>query len=494
MRKKALGIIAGVVLVAALGAAAFFLLKNQPEDSSADTSSSEESSAVTETLTSQEPKDVTSIDITNPTGSFEIVRTQEATDTDDAVYALSGYEDLPVDTKINTLANNTASLSTTGLVEENSSDLKKFGLDDAEATAVTLHFADGSSYAFRVGNAVSGTENTYLAPADSDTVYTVKTSLVSNFKNTADSFLSLTMLEKPSDDDMPIINTFTLERKDMDYVMELDYSKDAENDEKMGGTSASHEMVSPIPAYLSVDRSTPVITGVFGLKAASIAVKHPTDADMEADGLTDPFGTVTMACDDGNTYVLKFGTQFKEKDEETGTESAYYYAYLDGVNAIYKIAASDMVWATVTPTDITSKLVFGTYVWDVKTLNVTVDGGKSFQFQVEGSDKDSAKVTLNGSATDSERYRTFYSFLLNTTAETVDLSEKPEGDPIAEIQLETQDGTFSRDLAFYAIDDFTCLITVDGQSAYTCRKSFLDVLRKNMDIYDTDQEFTTNWS
>ena len=34
MRKKALGIIAGVVLVAALGAAAFFLLKNQPEDSS----------------------------------------------------------------------------------------------------------------------------------------------------------------------------------------------------------------------------------------------------------------------------------------------------------------------------------------------------------------------------------------------------------------------------------------------------------------------------
>ena len=124
MRKKALGIIAGVVLVAALGAAAFFLLKNQPEDSSADTSSSEESSAVTETLTSQEPKDVTSIDITNPTGSFEIVRTQEATDTDDAVYALSGYEDLPVDTKINTLANNTASLSTTGLVEENSSDLK----------------------------------------------------------------------------------------------------------------------------------------------------------------------------------------------------------------------------------------------------------------------------------------------------------------------------------------------------------------------------------
>lgn len=87
-----------------------------------------------------------------------------------------------------TLSNNTASMDTTGVVEENCSDLAKFGLDDAEATAVTLHFADGSDYSFRVGNAAANTENTYLAPADKDTVYTVKTSLVANFSKSAEDF------------------------------------------------------------------------------------------------------------------------------------------------------------------------------------------------------------------------------------------------------------------------------------------------------------------
>ena len=36
---------------------------------------------------------------------------------------------------------------------------------------------------------------------------------------------------------------------------------------------------------------------------------------------------------------------------------------------------------------------------------------------------------------------------------------------------------------------------MDGKSAYTCRKSYLDTLLDNMKIYsDISKEFTTNWS
>lgn len=493
MRKKMLGIVGGVVLVAALGTAAFLLLKSQPEESSSG-DSSEESSAVTVTLTEQEPNDVTSIDVTNATGTFEVVRTAEGNGTDNAAFAIAGWEELPMETAtLWTLPNNTASMSTTGLVEENCTDLAKFGLDDKTAVAVTLHFEDGNSYSFRVGNAVSGTENTYFAPADEDTVYIVKTSLVANFSKSAIDFLSKTMLEEPAEEDYPIVNSLTVERKDMDYVLELDYDETSEDEESMGGTVASHEMVSPVPAYLSVDRSTPVVTGMFGLTAKKVAVPLPEESDLKETGLTDPFGTATMACDDGNTYVLKFGERFTETDEETGEQTAYYYAYLDGVDAIYQVAEEDMVWATVTPTDIASKLVIGTYVWDIGALDVRVDDAE-FHFVVTGTGKDDAVVKLNGESTDSERYRQFYSFLLNTTAETVELNGTPEGEPLAEINMKTQDGSFSRDLSFYAIDDFTCLITVDGASAYTCRMSYLDTLRSNMEIYDTSEDFTTNWS
>ena len=171
MRKKALGIIGGVVLVAALGTASFFLLRNTPEEDSSSVSSSD-SSEESISLTSEDPNDVTSIDITNGSGSFAVVRTAEGTGTGDdhAAYAVSGWEDLPMDTStLWTLSNNTASMEANGVVEENCSDLEKFGLDDAEAIAVTLHFADGSDYSFRVGNAAADASNTYFAPADKDT-------------------------------------------------------------------------------------------------------------------------------------------------------------------------------------------------------------------------------------------------------------------------------------------------------------------------------------
>ncbi len=498
MRKKMLGIIGGAVLVAALGTAAFFLLQNSPDEDSSSSASSAEDSSESITLTTEDPNDVTSIDVTNASGTFEVVRTAEGTgDSDDhAAYAVSGWEDLPMDTStLWTLSNNTASMEASGLVEENCSDLEKFGLDDAEAVAVTLHFADGSDYRFRVGNAAADATYTYFAPADQDTVYTVKTSLVANFSKSAEDFLSKTMLEAPADEnDYPIVNSLTIDRKDMDYTLELDYDEDAADDTTMGGTVASHEMVSPVPAYLSVDRSTPVVTGMFGLKAEKVAVPHPGTEDLANAGLDDPFGTATMACADGNTHVLTFGERFTEKDEESGTETAYYYAMLDGIDAIYQVTEENLVWATTTPTDIASKLVLGTYVWDVGSLDVSV-GDQKFQFSVVGSDKDSAVVTLNGESTESERYRQFYSFLLNTTAETIKLDGTPSGEMLGEIHVKTQDGAFDRDLQFYAIDEFTCLITVDGKSAYTCRKSYLDTLLNNMKIYsDTSQDFTTNWS
>ena len=99
MRKKTLGIIGGVVLVAALGTASFFLLKNPPAEESSSSAVSDEDSSESISLTSEDPNDVTSIDITNTSGSFEVVRTAEGSGTGDdhAAYAVSGWEDLPMD-------------------------------------------------------------------------------------------------------------------------------------------------------------------------------------------------------------------------------------------------------------------------------------------------------------------------------------------------------------------------------------------------------------
>ena len=86
MRKKTLGIIGGVVLVAALGTASFFLLKNPPAEESSSSAVSDEDSSESISLTSEDPNDVTSIDITNTSGSFEVVRTAEGRGTGCLLY------------------------------------------------------------------------------------------------------------------------------------------------------------------------------------------------------------------------------------------------------------------------------------------------------------------------------------------------------------------------------------------------------------------------
>ncbi len=495
MRKRTVGIIVGVVVIIALAVAAILLLQggdDEEEESEAIAVSDETTEEIS--LLDYETDNVVLIDVSGEAGDYQVVQTARGDDENNATYAIVGWESLPVTSTLWTLPNNTADLSANSIVEEDCTDYAKFGLDESTAISVTLHFDDNESYSFRVGNVTADATYTYFTPEDDNTVYTVKTSYLSNFRNAAIDFLDKTILEAPEDETAyPIVNYLKIEREDLDYDFELDYDTNSDDEDYTGGSVATHVMVSPVSAYLSPDRSTSIVTGMFGLSADSIAVPLPTQQDMTDYGLETPLGTVTMDCDDGNCYVLYFSEPVSIVDEETEKASTYYYAFLEGNEMIYCVKESDMIWATVEPTDVTSTLVLATYVWNIGTLDVKIDD-KEFNFDVTATDAKDAVVTLNGESTDAERYREFYAFLLKTTAETIDFTDEPTGDPLAEIYLDTQDGSFARTFTFYALDDFTCLITVDGQSAYTCRRSFLTTLEDNMDIYyDDDEEFAVNW-
>lgn len=48
-------------------------------------------------------------------------------------------------------------------------------------------------------------------------------------------------------------------------------------------------------------------------------------------------------------------------------------------------------------------------------------------------------------------------------------------------------------VSFYEAEGRKVYIEVDGVCAFMCRRSFVDTLFKNMDLYDTDQDFILNW-
>ncbi|MDD6269886.1 MAG: DUF4340 domain-containing protein [Oscillospiraceae bacterium] len=499
MNKKILGLAGGCVLIAGLSAAVVLVSRQQAAEESS--SEAEISAAVTTVdpqdlvLSAQSADNVASIDVENSTGSFVVVRTQkadEATDTSVA-FGVKGWEELPTNTAlISTLANNMASLTASSVVLEDCSDMDKYGLG-SDAAKGTIHFDDGSSFAFRIGSSVSDGENNYFAIEGDDTVYAVKTSLTANYSNSADSFLSLVMLNAPAEEEYPIVNYLTINREDMDYEIKLSYVQDA-NNENTGGTASNHEMVSPIPAYLSVERSTDVITGMFGASAAKILKTYPEKKDLSEYGLDTPFGTAVMDCDDGNSYTLNIGDKFTETDEDSGTSKSYYPVMLEGVDVIYAMAEDKCVWASVTPTDLASSLVLATYVWDIDKLTLSAEGMEDMEFDITGNDKTDAAVKLNGKSVDTERYRKFYTFLLQTTAEGTAIDEKPVGEPEAVLYFHTKNGKKEQEICFYRQDSYTCLITINGISSFRCRSSFIDTLKENMSIFNTDKDFIMSWS
>lgn len=500
MNKKILGLIGGCVLIAGLAAAVVVVSNKQAADESS--SEAEMSAAVTTVnaedlvLSAKSADNVVSIEVTNSTGTYTIVRTAEADSAagTGAVFGVEGWEDLPTETSLaGTLANNIASLSANSIVAEDCDDMDKYGLGD-DARKGVLTFDDGSTFAFRAGKAVSDGENDYFALEGDDTVYSVKTSLVANYGKAAEEYLSLTMLKAPAENEYPIVNSLTIEREDMDDKIVLSYADYANDEESLGGTAASHEMTEPIPAYLSVERSTDVITGIFGAKAAKILKLYPEAADLKEYGLDNPFGTAVMDCDDGNVYTLSIGKRFTETDEETGADTVYYPVTLSGVDAVYAMTEEKCVWATVEPTDLASSLILATYVWDLEELSLKAEGQEDMVFTITGEDKETAEVKLNGEAADKERFRVLYTFLLKTTAEGVELDGEPEGEPEATLYFRTKSGAKEQEICFYRQDAFSCLITINGESSFTCRASFIDVLKENMELFGTDEDFIMTWS
>lgn len=499
MNKKVVGLLCGVVVVAGLSGALIALNRTSGTETSSSSTAESSDSAIATVLSNQKAADVVSIAVTNASGSFEVVRTKTAADASDgnAVFNISGFEDLScADTSmIGTLANNLATVNATNTVAEHCEDLSKYGLEPAVASAV-MTFADGSTFSFRIGNAVSGGEDTYFVVEGSDTVYTVQTASLANYQKAETDFLSKTLVTKPADDnDTPIAETISIERQDLDYQIVLQYDKSSEEKDSLGGTASTHTMVEPVAAYLSSERSKDVISGLYGLTATSIKQVHPTDSDLEEAGLgeSDCFGKMTMQCDNGTTYVLRMGPRYTQDDPDAGT-TAYHDIYLEGLDVIYSIQEEKLPWSTVQPTDIASKLIFTTYVWDIGELKVEANGAETMDFVGSGTDKDNYQVTLNGTACDRERFRLFYSFILNASAEQVVLNETAQGDPLATITLKLQNGGAERVVSFYQKDDFTCLISINGESAYTCRLSFVQTMIQNMKRFSTDEEFVTSWS
>lgn len=484
---KALIACAAALVVAGGGYAALMLTGDKDNDTGSSAESSQiDVNSVPTAIFEFEKSDIQSVFVKNASGEYKGVPDGSPADDGTVTFTIEGMEDLDIDdTLTSSLLNSASALNSEATAEENPSDLGKYGLKSPLAE-VTVKAGTGEK-TLLIGDKSPIQGQTYCMEKNGTTVYLAADSNVSAFLNSAEDYISKTILEQPSEEDMPKIEEISIDRTDLEYDIVLNYDKSSDDEDSKSGTLATHYMSKPIFAFLDSEKSQTAVSGFFGLTAQTVMIDHPTKDEIAASGLYKPFCTVTMKTDEPKEYTLKLSSKI---DTEAGSS---YLAMIDGKDIIYMVSPDSVCWAELQPGDITSKMVFGTYVWDIGKLDINISGGENVSFEGKGSDENDYVVTKNGKSCDTERFRSFYTFLLKTSAEEFVLGENPEGEPIVSIELETQDKKTKQKVEFYKADGKKAYISVDGTTCFKCRMAYVDLLIDNLLKFDGNEEFVMNW-
>ncbi len=502
--KSIIGLGAAVIVLGG-GLAALVLTEPKDEENKeSSVSSSEESSAaegagivlIQDDKATESESIVKEVTVKNAEGTLHVVMDKAPTDESAATYTLDGYEDIPLNTAlVSTLANNAVNMTSGAVVDENGENPAKFGLDNPQAE-IEVIFQTGTVKKFMVGDKAPANSETYVMVDGENVIYTVADSYVANYSKVLTDFVDTVILEEPPEDSYPKINSLRIEREDIDYDIFLEYDKSSDDSEYSGGTSATHVMVEPTDAYLAVERSESITNGMFGLQSEGIYSVHCKDSDIAEAGLKEPFCTVTMDCDNGKKYVLLMSEPFTDENNKKCC-----YAMFENSNIIYIVDTENAKWSTVLPIDITSRIMVGSYVWNITDLSVKCSDGTSEEFVIEAKDENAENtkaadfnVTRNNNAFDSERYRQFYSFLINAAAEEFALEEKiPDSEPVVTVEYSDSYTRKKTKLEFYEYSNLTALIAVNGESKYFCAKSYVDTLLENVRRIETGEDYITTW-
>ncbi len=509
MSRTVKGIIAGVAVLVLLGGSLLALKLTEPKP---DTSSSVSDEDTGITLYTEDYNNISSIAVTNENGGYTIVRTKkaepkseakttaaaESTETDGSAAASENSSTFTVselgnvkldDSLIGTLPTNAASLQATKLIEENVSDLSKYGLEKPKAEVkITFDGDNARELTLLVGDDTPAGD-VYVCIKGENIVYSVSSSIVKVYTYEKEYFVSLVCIDKPEDKDFPIIDSVVIDRPDLEYDIIMKYNPLSGGDNESGGTSASHIMTSPVNAYLNVSDSVKYTHGMFGLKASSVLSLSPSDEELEFAGINKPLCTVTTTLENGKVYNLKIGIKYGADDgSQTG-----YTGYIEGIDALWLFNAESIPWVSMKPEDVMSSMVFGQYIYDVSSMTVVTDN-ETLAFVNSGDSEENYSVTLNGEQFDTERYKKFFQALIKAPAEEVCISDEGIGKRLAAFIITKNNGTPDETIEFYEATDRKVIIKKDSIVSFKCRSSFLTkALLPNIANIKGTGDFITNW-
>lgn len=498
MNSKVKGIIVGVVVLVCLGATMLLLKLTDPSRNTDSSSQKDNTSSIADELlqdenvyplTELDRNTVSKIVIENEHGELVIDRTQKAPTADGtAVWELSNLGGVRQNnTFVNACVNICSGLKGREIVEENASDLSKYGLSEPKAK-LTISTDSGADKVFNIGIEIAAGGYYYICEEGSSTVYTLLAQNATYFFEDTLYFANSVLVDTPSDTAWPTIDRLTIKREDIDYDMVF---VTVPEDEIPVGMSSNQAMIKPVYQFLNITASADVTHGIWGLTASEAVVLHPTDEDKEKYGLAEPFAKVILDTD-ADDYTLSIGNPvyvLDDNGEETTTVAGYYcFLNAEDTDCIYIISSNECRWATVLPGDIILGMMTSNLFVDLDMITlqtpdktVSIDVYAKEDENPDDSVKDEVfEVKIDGKEVETELFQDWYVYWLECpTDETYFTPLTGEEELYLTVTIKLENGK-EQIVKFYTSTNRRLIAEIDGNVGYIIPTSYADTLMDNI--------------
>lgn len=492
MKKNTKIILGSVIGLAVLGAATLALVLTQPKDDTADSGTSSDTSV---SITDYETDDISTLTIKNESGEYTINRLgKEKWGIDSIPEALANSS------SYSTAMSSAGGMSAKQVVEENATDLAKYGFDNPTA-AVKMTFKDNKAEDITclIGIKYEGENSWYVKTDKSNTVYLVANSGVSFAMNNELSYVNKSTLIASFDSENDTVNRIRIERKDLEKDIVLDKLPE-ETKKEFSSTYVGYAMSSHNGILADDELDKNVVYGLYGISASDVFAVSPTDEQKKQAGLDDPDCTVTMVSNEDTVTKLTIGSAVYTvtKSDETGEEIKTitgYYGMLSDKDAIYVFSPDSLPWLTATPEGMLYKLFLTPYIYYLDGVTIYDSDRKAYDFKITG-DADDSSFTYDGKEVDSAKFKSFYQYLLSAYAEQIYLDDLTDDNKfIAGVTYDHREEGKENDVVeFYASEsDRTCIIVVNGDVRYKVRQIYATRLLENLNALLTGGEIVSEF-
>lgn len=474
-KKMLIGVVAAIVVLLGL---LIVLLLTEPKDDSGNPSTTTTAEVMTSKLLYEKsPDTVVSLKVKNEKGTYEIERTQNGL----SVKGLEGEELYTA--YLTVLAERASSLVSQQVIEENASDLSKYGLKNPQ-TKIEVTFKNGDKKTLLLGNDIplSEYEALYFCFEGEKTVHAVSKSPLTVFMGISkENLLSPIVTKVPQRDSegkLPIVREMIIERSDFPYTITMAYDEEE-----------AFVLTSPVDLKLTETIKYILPNGLYGISAIS-AVRYPvSESDLETAGLKEPFAVITMNSDAGKEKIF-VGNKAVSAN---GTES--YFVMVEGKeDIIYSVSSDVLPWIKIDVGDIAVSYVYKavadtTTDITIKTRNVNETIKKSGKVSSE-----EFKATRNGEDMPVSDFRSLFEYLFKFRFERIVTDDTIIGGltPYATITVKSE-GNVTETLEFYDVGNKESVVTYNGKVSYYCRTSYIEVLEKNIKNLDNGEELVMTW-